>query len=622
MPDFCTTGRKILIFCLLIILSSAASVSAGPEKMISYGMTYYSINRNSGFETSIDRGLTWRASNKGLPDKIVYPFNSSEKRNLTSFSINHDNTSILCATTIDTLYVTEDEGKQWKAVHPVYPVKKSYYLTASSVAGKDGRNILLGTSFSGIFESSNGGKSWTSYSERMEKFARGAGFYEDIAALEYGADEGSFFMATGYTAEIFFYRKADSTWSSISGVPDSIKKHGISSMSFDPAGSILHVYSGSYKYSYDSRGSRWLSSSVKLPFKFISEDKNKAARKEKASLKNGIYLSSLNAASRRIDNYFTFLLDNRMNSVVVDFKDDNGFVTFNTGNKTAQDAGAVRKHINASDFISKAHSRGIYVIARIVVFKDRQLFSWDSGKYALWDETTDSPWGNMIKTGEESLEQREFWVDPYSMFVWDYNIALAQELQALGVDEIQFDYIRFPTEGNLQQIKYRHKKEGMNKSEALESFLIKVREKITIPVSTDLYGFNAWYRMGNWNGQQIDMFSDYVDVICPMFYPSHFPSAFLENLPFNEKAERIYKEGTSRAGFNAGGRSLIRPYVQAFLIGSERNFEQPQYSDYLNKQIKGLSEAGSSGFTLWNASGSYYMVNESMKYFIQSVPGS
>ena len=107
-----------------------------------------------------------------------------------------------------------------------------------------------------------------------------------------------------------------------------------------------------------------------------------------------------------------------------------------------------------------------------------------------------------------------------------------------------------------------------------------------------------------------------------MFYPSHFPSAFLENLPFNEKAERIYKEGTSRAGFNAGGRSLIRPYVQAFLIGSERNFEQPQYSDYLNKQIKGLSEAGSSGFTLWNASGSYYIVNESMKYFIQSVPGS
>ncbi|MDX9801956.1 MAG: putative glycoside hydrolase [Spirochaetia bacterium] len=621
MPDYCANGRKIIGFLIFIALSFTEAAFAEPEKMITDGIRCYSINRNSGFEVSSDRGLTWKSLNNGLPDKIVYPFNSSEKRNLTSFSIDHDNPSILCAATIDTLYISNESGNQWKAVQPVYPVKKSYYFTAASVKGKEGKNILLGTSFSGIFESNDGGRRWTSYEEKLENFKRGAGFYDDISALEYGPDEGSFFMATGYTGKLFFHRKADSSWNTIS-VPSEIKKDGISLMHYDSDSSMLHVYSGRSKYSYDTSRKRWLNSSEKLPLKVIPEDKGKIARKEKAALKQGIYLSSLNASSRRIDDYFTFLLDNRMNSVVVDFKDDNGFITFNTNNKTAIDAGAVRRHINAPDFISKAHSRGIYVIARIVVFKDRQLFSHDSYKYALWDSTSDSPWGRMVKNGEESFEQKEFWVDPYSMFVSDYNIAIAQELQSLGVDEIQFDYIRFPTDGNLNQIKYRYKKEGMNKSEALESFLKKAREKITIPVSTDLYGFNAWYKMGNWNGQQIDMFADYVDVICPMFYPSHFPAAFLENLSFSEKAEKIYNEGTARASFNAGSRSIIRPYVQAFLIGSERSFEQPQYSNYLNMQIKGLSDAGSSGFTLWNASGSYYMVNESMKDFAQSTPGS
>ncbi len=108
------------------------------------------------------------------------------------------------------------------------------------------------------------------------------------------------------------------------------------------------------------------------------------------------------------------------------------------------------------------------------------------------------------------------------------------------------------------------------------------------------------------------MFADYVDVICPMLYPSHFPAAFLSPTPFLQRAEQIYREGSSRAREIAAGRSIIRPFVQAFLIGNERNFEHPVYTQYLNVQLTGLFDAGAGGFTLWNASGNYYMVSNTM----------
>ncbi len=123
--------------------------------------------------------------------------------------------------------------------------------------------------------------------------------------------------------------------------------------------------------------------------------------------------------------------------------------------------------------------------------------------------------------------------------------------------------------------------------------------------------------MGNWNGQQIDMVCKYVDVISPMFYPSHFPRKFLEKTPYLERAEHIYREGSSRALDIVKGDALIRPFVQAFLIGGERDFEKPVYTDYLMKQLKGLNDASASGFTLWNASGIYYMVSENTAELIR-----
>ena len=120
---------------------------------------------------------------------------------------------------------------------------------------------------------------------------------------------------------------------------------------------------------------------------------------------------------------------------------------------------------------------------------------------------------------------------------------------------------------------------------------------------------------GNWIGQSIETLSEYVDVISPMFYPSHFPSSFLAEHSYLDRAFTIYRTGVDRAQELVAGRSLIRPYVQAFLIGGELAMERPEYGRYLIEQLSGTKEAGGSGFTLWNASNRYYMVTEPLKRF-------
>ena len=312
-----------------------------------------------------------------------------------------------------------------------------------------------------------------------------------------------------------------------------------------------------------------------------------------------------------------------LNSIVLDFKDDNGYLTYNTELSEPIRIGAVQKRFTIEQIVQTAHERVLYLVVRIVVFRDKQLYNADSFKYAAWDRQEKAPWRYLKKsideqTGEENFHQGEYWVDPYCEYVWDYNIAIAKELQDKGVDEVQFDYIRFPSDGDLGRISWRYRREGMGKLEALESFLAKARESLYIPISTDVYGYCGWARISNWVAQNIETYSRYVDVIQPMYYPSHFPRDFLGSMEYMPRAKYIYEEGTKRSAYIVEGRSIIRPYVQAFRIGGELAFTPPVYSTYLLNQVKGSLEGAGSGFTLWNASNDYYMVTVPLGPIIQS----
>ena len=338
----------------------------------------------------------------------------------------------------------------------------------------------------------------------------------------------------------------------------------------------------------------------------------------RAALRNGIYVRSDRAAVA-LPEYLELLNRHGLDSLVIDFKTDIGSLSYDSDLPLARAMGAAPGPIKLDRLIAEAHAAGIYVIARLVVFKDPYLYDWDNHRLAIWDGELGEPWRHLVPAGgddPDAMRQREYWVDPFAPEVWQYNVDVAVELAARGVDEIQFDYIRFPSDGPVERARYRHRRPGQQRIDAIESLLALARERLEVPISTDLFGFNSWYRAGNFIGQDIDVLSEYADVISPMFYPSHFPGHFLTDRSYTERAYAIYETGVRRAQRLVRGRAHIRPYVQAFLIGRELRMEEEEYSRYLTRQLDGNRAAAGSGFTLWNASNRYYMVTEPLQpYF-------
>lgn len=317
------------------------------------------------------------------------------------------------------------------------------------------------------------------------------------------------------------------------------------------------------------------------------------------------------------DEIIQTLKDNKLNSIVIDMKDDYGLLRYNTQDPLVKEKGFVSQYaVDLDQFVERFKSEDIYLIARIVVFKDKHLSQYDGGKYAVWNKSSQSRWvgtkgekeitdeeGNV--TGTETLYYDEHWVDPYCHEVWEYNVAVAKELIRRGFDEVQFDYIRFPTDGtNLWQASYRWQDKGMDKESALISFLSYARQNIEAPIGIDIYGANGWYRSGARTGQDVELLSEYVDVICPMFYPSHFEQPFLAHAPAAERPYRIYFFGTYRNSIIARNKSVIRPWTQAFYLGV--SYDKKYYNaDYVQRQIYGVRDAANHGYMYWNNIGRY-----------------
>jgi hypothetical protein len=644
----------------------------------------YAISEKKGFLVSFDEGKSWLEHNSGLPRRVVYPFDkaSARVRHLTSLNVDPLQEARVAVTTADQLYLSEDHGSSWQQIPIGKPLRSTSYLTSVALSPRDPDTLLVGTSFNGFFETTDRGASWRDPSVSARFLYRGAGFYEEVSGLSYHpSEEGVIYFACGFGHGLYKGSPDRKSWTRLD-YPGDRAAETVYRLEMLPSGTgwQLGVQTHSNRWHYSLVGSAWTRSQNRATTLLAEttanqpEDPFRQERIRKASDRFGIYVSSYRAQGEDLDNHLRFIKENGMNSLVVDCKDDMGWIAYDTQLEFPKQIGAVNKRFALEELLNKAHELNIYVIARLVVFKDRQLYNYNDFEYAVWNGVADQPWRYIVKvevppepepedqaegtagnggterspdsaegnTGEEAEEeaetaagesekpepvykfvQNEYWVDPYNPDAWSYNLAIAEELQERGVDEIQFDYIRFPSDGNLSQIHYRYRREGMNPIDALESFLTRAREVIHIPISTDLYGFNSWHRMGNWIGQSIVVLADYVDVICPMFYPSHFPRDFMKDEPYLERGRKIYQEGTTRAAFMVGSRSIVRPYVQAFLIGGELAMGPAEYSQYLTNQIEGTLEAPSSGLTLWNASNRYYMVIESLAhYFNRQSPGA
>ncbi|WP_319477317.1 putative glycoside hydrolase [Marispirochaeta aestuarii] len=615
------------VFLALFFFVFSADVNAEKGGYIERGVPvgdsgWYTLIREGGLNFFDTLSGDMSPLSQGLPRRVVYPFSDDKPKDLSAVSIDPVNSRRLAVTTNARLFLSDDRGKSFREIPLNEPIASTNYLTSVAL-GRD-KHIYLGTSFNGFFRSTDGGKSWTKLSESLPEIYRGAGFYEEISGI--AVDKaGRIAVGTSFSSRIYLAESDLQAWESVRfPYTDEIKglwfahPAGLQACELDSVNQVLQVWGTKAIYSYDA--GMWTKTPLPVENTLPEPDPDAETRRNRAAEKYGIYINPANASGDKLTALLDFLVQNGMNAVTVDVKDDFGWISYDSNLETVKNTGALRPRFKLDELIAACHARDVYVVGRMVVFKDKQLYEYREHRYAIWDSSRNAPWGHFVPEKNEEDEtvyrQREFWVDPFSQDVWEYNLAIAEELQARGVDEIQFDYIRFPSDGNLSTARYRHRHDGMSRIEALESFLIMVREKISVPISTDLYGFNSWYRMGNWIGQNIELVSHYVDVICPMYYPSHFPRSFMKDLPYLERAERIYQEGSSRSARIADGRSIIRPYVQAFLLPFEYYMEEPEYSEYLERQLRGTKNSPASGFTLWNNSNRYYMVTRPLYPFL------
>ncbi len=308
----------------------------------------------------------------------------------------------------------------------------------------------------------------------------------------------------------------------------------------------------------------------------------------------GIYLTGpacgVSSVLSRVDRF----INAGGNAVVFDAKDIDGGVSYFSRHRLASwGAGRSAPVISSlEDMMSRFDQRGLYVVARIALFLDGEL-----GKrrpdLALQD-TTGGVWA----------ERGCVWMDPAHPEVVEYNLALAGELARAGVDEIQFDYVRFPTNGwtgdggGLEAMALRRRS-------VIADFLVAARDTLDaygVKISADLYGIMAWDQMEDLalTGQHVPTIAALVDVICPMIYPSHFRPGFEGRKRPGDDPVYFISEGTRRFRNLAAGQAEVRPWLQAFPYGVTRFDGQ-----YIADQIQAARMAGGNGWCLWNPSCSY-----------------
>jgi len=285
------------------------------------------------------------------------------------------------------------------------------------------------------------------------------------------------------------------------------------------------------------------------------------------------------------------------NAVVFDVKDADGPVSFNSALPLASHL----KHpyiANLPEWVDWLHQQGLYVIARIAVFKDQRLVAAHP-ELAVRSRSNGGVW---LENGKPA------WVDPSLMAVQNYNIVLAQEVAHAGVDEIQFDYIRFPVDGNQKDARFAYQSSdpGAARADFITNFLYRAQQALKptgVHISIDVYGVMAWARNVDLNatGQDVVSLAYFCDVMCPMIYPSHFFGDFDGYKDPGDAPQHFIQAGMER--FNSITQDtgvVIRPWLQAFAWRT-KSFGP----NYILIQVATERAQHGGGFMLWNAGNIY-----------------
>lgn len=314
------------------------------------------------------------------------------------------------------------------------------------------------------------------------------------------------------------------------------------------------------------------------------------------SVVKGIYMTSWVASTRdwRLE-IVDFIKKSEINSVVIDIKDYSGFITFDTADPDIKAVGSEDiRDKDLREFIAVLHSFGIYTISRITVFQDPIY----SKKYL--DQAVQRTNGSLWKD-RKGLS----YVDPSSAQYRQYLVKIAKAAERIGFDELNFDYIRFPSDGNMSDIVFPLSKH-LNKQEVLESFFKNLRSDLAdvgIPMSADLFGMTMTNKDDLNIGQVLERAAPYFDYISPMVYPSHYPSGFHN---FKNPADHPYEvvhiamtSGVERMRVATSSPLKLRPWLQDFDLGAKYDATK------VRAQIQATYDAGLTSWMIWDPKNKY-----------------
>lgn len=328
-----------------------------------------------------------------------------------------------------------------------------------------------------------------------------------------------------------------------------------------------------------------------------------------------IYATSWSASSeKKVDYFINFIKSQNLNAIVIDIKDYSGFIAYDIQNSDVEKYHAKEIRMpRINTLIKRLHDEGIYVIARVTVFQDPALVK-ARPDLAVRSKATEGVWYDNKKLS---------WIDATSKEAWSYNVGIAKDALARGFDEINFDYIRFPSDGNMADMKFSALTERTPKHVVIREFFKYLREELgDAKLSADLFGLSTINKDDLGIGQVIEDAYTYFDFVAPMIYPSHYATGFLgfknpAAYPYEVVAysvahaqKRLLQlqliasaEAASTSTINKttpSPRGKLRPWLQDFNLGATYDAEK------VRLQIKALEDTGlADGYMIWNASNIY-----------------
>ncbi|MNO39701.1 hypothetical protein D3C76_298370 [compost metagenome] len=317
----------------------------------------------------------------------------------------------------------------------------------------------------------------------------------------------------------------------------------------------------------------------------------------------GIYVTAYSAGGSRMETLLNLLDKTELNSMVIDIKDDAGYITYKTDNAELQQLGHPQPFIgDINKLMERLKKHDVYPIARIVVFKDSVLAK--KKPELSFVNQNGTVWTN--KGGDS-------FVNPYNQDVWKYNVEIAKEAAKLGFKEIQFDYVRFPEGFEKRADTLKYTKSSRPRVEIISDFVKYAKSELGplgVRVSVDIFGYAASVPAAEGIGQDFVKISKNVDVISPMVYPSHYSTGWFDVKDPDKDPYATIKgsmvDTLKKLDPLGSYKPVIRPWIQDFTASWLGSGHYIKYGkQQVEDQIRALKEKNIDEFLLWNANNRY-----------------